>query len=408
VHNRPSVAPQEARALWYRDVVKTIVASHNPDLARDFDRDLLRRRDLRLVTARDTDDLMTRLREGADLCFIDRVLPDGDAETALASIRADKRTAAVPVVMVTSAGAPSSDRDEAQAAGFADVVELPAAPGTLSLLVGRLLGVPLREDERFPVRVHVFAEGGAESPETYIGTSIDLSENGMLLKARRGASEGQVLGVRFALPGRAGELSLRVRVVRADAESFAPGVALALAFEDATPVESAALREYLGVLLSGRPFRWHTSIVDGRTTVELSGMLRADTDLTPLYNLRGDVWLRMREFRRISSDSVQKWIDFARALPPGQKLHLVEVPIPFIHQANLITNLLERQEVESFFAPYSCSRCALDEERLIDVRRDLDGGRKRQPPAQVCSSCGGALTFDDLTEQYFAFLDRGP
>jgi CheY-like chemotaxis protein len=387
--------------------VKTIVASHNPDLARDFDRELLRRRDLRLVTARDTDDLLARLRDGADLCFIDRVLPDGDAASALAAVRADKRVANVPVVMVTTTGAPASDRAAAQEAGFADVVELPAAPGTLSMIVGRLLGVPLREDERFAVRVHVFdAAGGSESPETYIGTSVDLSENGMLLKARKSAAAGAVLGVRFALPGRAGELSLRGRVVRVDDKSFAPQHALALAFEDVTNVDRAALREYLRVLLGGRPFRWRTVEEGGRTVVELSGVLRVDSDLSPLAALRSDVWLRLREFRRISSDSVQKWIDFVRAMPSGQMLHLVECPIAFVHQANLITNLLERQEVESFFAPYSCAACGLDEERLVDVKRDLDGGKKRQPPPMKCSSCGGALAFDELVEQYFSFLDR--
>jgi CheY-like chemotaxis protein len=386
--------------------VKTLVASHNPDLARDFDRDLLRRRDLGLVTARDIGDLMTKLRQGADLCFVDRMLPDGDAELALATIRADKRFAQLPVVMVTSIGAPATDRAAVQAAGFADLVELPAPPGTLSLLVGRLLGVPLRDNDRFPVRVHVFTEAGRESPETYIGTSIDLSENGMLLKARRTDPPGQKLHMRFALPGRAGELTLQARVVRADEQTFAPQVALALAFEDVTPVDRAALREYLGVLLGGRPFHWRIVEEAGQSLVEISGVLRADSDLTALSSRRGDLWVRMREFRRIGSDSVQKWIDFVRTLPPGEKLHLVECPIPFIHQANLITNLLERQEVESFFAPYSCPRCELDEERLIDVKRHLDGGKRRQPPAQTCSSCGGALAFDELVDEYFAFLVR--
>jgi hypothetical protein len=265
----------------------------------------------------------------------------------------------------------------------------------------------LREDERFAVRVHVFAaDGSTESPESYIGTSVDLSENGMLLKARRSAEPGAVLGVRFALPGRAGELSLRARVVRVDSHTFAPQHALALAFEDVGAADSSALRDYLRVLLGGKPFRWRTVQDGDRTIVELYGVLRGDSDLTALQRLSGEVWLRMREFRRISSDSVQKWIDFVRALPPEQKLHLIECPIPFIHQANLITNLLERQEVESFYAPYSCAACALDEERLIDVKRDLDGGKKRQPPPMKCSSCGGALAFDELTEQYFAFLDR--
>ena len=385
--------------------MKTIVASHNPDLARDFDRDLLRRRDLRLVTARDTDDLVEKLRAGADLCFIDRVLPDGDAASAVAAIRADKKLAHIPLVMVTATGAPAGDRAAAQASGFADVAELPAPPGALGLLVGRLLGVPLREDDRFAVRVHVFDASGAESPETYIGTSVDLSENGMLLKAKKSATAGSVLALRFAMPGRAGELSLRGRVVRADDKSFAPQHGLALAFEDVTPADRAALHDYLRVLLGGRPFSWRTAHEAGRTTVELFGVLRADSDVAALSSLQGDVWLKLREFRRISSDSVQKWIELVRSMPAG-KLHLVECPIPFIHQANLITNLLERQEVESFFAPYSCAACGLDEEKLIDVRRDLDGGRRRTPPPQKCSSCGGALAFDELTEQYFAFLDR--
>src|SRR5439155_1381599 len=169
---------------------------------------------------------------------------------------------------------------------------------------GRLLGVPLREDERFAVRVHVFdASGATESPETYIGTSIDLSENGMLLKARRRPEPGAILGVRFALPGRAGELSLRARVVRVDDESYAPQHALALAFEDVGAADSGALRDYLRVLLGGKPFRWRTLEEAGRTVVELYGVLRADSDLSPLVRLTGEVWLRMREFRRISSDS---------------------------------------------------------------------------------------------------------
>ena len=337
------------------------------------------------------------------------MLPDGDAASAVAAIRADKRLAHIPLVMVTASGAPAGDRADAQAVGFADIVELPAPPGALGLLVGRLLGVPLREDDRFAVRVHVFDGSGSESPETYVGTSVDLSENGMLLRAKKSAPAGSVLGMRFALPGRTGELSLRGRVVRADDKAFAPQHALALAFENVTAADRAALHEYLRVLTGDRPFSWRTiegvGEYGGRTIVELYGVLRGESDVTALARLKGDVWLKLREFRRISSDSVQKWIDIVRAMP-ADRLHLIECPIPFIHQANLITNLLERQEVESFFAPYSCAACGLDEEKLVDVKGDLDGGKRRVPPAHKCSSCGAALAFDELVEQYFAFLDR--
>jgi CheY-like chemotaxis protein len=386
--------------------VKTIVASPNPDLARDFDRDLLRRSDLRLVTARSTAELVDKLKAGADLCFIDRVLPDTDALTALATIRAEKRLDRIPVVMVASAGAPASDRHAARVAGFADVVELPAAPGALSLLVGRLLGVPLRDNERFAVRVHVFGDDAQHPDDAYLGTSIDLSENGMLLKSKRDVAAGTMLGLRFALPGRAGELQLRAKVVRVDGTSYLPARGLALSFEDMTPTDSGAMHDYLRVLVSGRPFYWQVALEEGRQVVSLFGVLRIDSDLEPLRTLHGEITFRLREFRRISSDSVQRWIDFIRSLRNASRISLVEVPISFIHQANLITNLLERQEVVSFFAPYACDACGLEEERLVDVARDLDAGKRRTPPPFTCSGCKAPLSFDDLVEQYFAFLDR--
>src|SRR5262249_14294852 len=155
---------------------------------------------------------------------------------------------------VTASGAPASDRLRARDAGFADVVVLPAAPGVLSLLVARHLGTPLREDERFAVRLHVFdAAAGASANENYLRTAVDLSEAGMLLKAKREVAVGALLGVRFAIPGRAGELALKGRVVRVDASAFAPQRGLALSFEGLTPGDRAALHEYLRVLVGGRP-----------------------------------------------------------------------------------------------------------------------------------------------------------
>lgn len=383
--------------------MKTLVASHNPDLARDFDRHLLRRRDLRLKTAHATDDLLASLHEGADLCLLDRVLPDGDAVTALASIRAEPKLAALPVVLMVSRGAPGCDREAARARGFADLIELPAAPDALGLLVGRLLGVPLRGQERFPVRLHVFRDP-PEDEASYLGTSIDLSENGMLLKARHAALAGSTIGLRFSLPGRTGELSLRGRVVRVDSRNFAPQHALALAFTAIADDDRAALCDYLRLLIDGRPLALRRVVEGGRTLFELSGTLRADSDLSTLCAEAR--WLRLRDLCRLSADGIQRWIDFARALPPGEQLHLVECPISFIQHANHLPSLLDRQQVESFFAPYLCPACGLDEEHLVDVRRDLAGGARRTPPPARCSGCGAPLSFDELSDQYFAFLDR--
>jgi CheY-like chemotaxis protein len=387
--------------------MKTIVATHNPDLARDFDRDLLRRRDLRLVTARSGQEAIERARQGCDLLFLDRVLPDGEAELVVARLREDSTLSSLPVVLVNGIGFQSRlTPSEARARGFADAVELPSPPGVLPLLVARLLGMPLREDERFAVRVAVF-DAGPNAADGYLGTSLDLSENGMLLRAKREVPVGSEIPLRFSLPGRAGELQTQARVVRVDTRSFAPAKALALSFLDLGDREKEALSEYLGVLVGGRPFTWRVSEENGGKVISFSGVLRADSDLSALASLTGEVTFRLREFRRISSDSVQRWIDFVRSLAGTKRIRLVECPISFIHQANLIPNLLDRQEVGSFFAPYACHSCGLEEERLIEVARHLAAGAqetRRTPPYFACSACGAPLVFDDLVDQYFSFL----
>jgi CheY-like chemotaxis protein len=376
-------------------VLKTIVATHNPDLARDFDRELLSRRDLCLVTARTVAELVESLRAGAQLCFIDRMLPDCDAETALVMIRADKRLGAIPAVMVTSEGAPT-DLARAREHGFADVVELPAEPGRLSTLVAALLGEPVRGDERVGVRfdVHSLEAGG----ERYLGAAVDLSEAGVLVRSPRRAEVGATPLVRFVLPGAPGALRLRAKVVRVDERELAPAHAVALSFEELTPLELETLRNYLE-LAGDRPLAWRIS--DGGRVVSLYGVLAADQDLGELARLAGPVEFRMRELR-IGSDSVQRWIDFVRALAAAP-IRLVECPVSFVHQANQIINLLDRQEVISFYAPYGCARCGVDQEVLIEVARL---GTERTPPAFGCPSCGGPLAFDGPTEQYFSFLTR--
>lgn len=403
--------------------VKTIVASFHPDLARELDRDLLRRQDLRLVTVRSTSELLERLRQGADLCFLGRTLSDGPASAACQAIRSDKRTALLPVVLLLthapSQGTPVADAAHGLRGGrgdFDEVLDLPAPPGALALLCARFLGVPLREGERFAVRVHVFSEGQAEGdaaradgppPDQYLGTTVDLSEVGLLLKTRRRLARDERLALRFSLPGQPGEIDLRARVVRIDDRAFAPDLAAAFAFETLHEAHRRALREYLTALTGGRPFRWHITRELDRTLITLSGVLRQGADMTELSQLRGELDFHLRDFRRISSDSIQTWLDLIRSLRLASRIRLHECPTSFVQQANAISNLLDQTQVVSFYAPYLCPRCGLDEERLIDVQRDLgpaQGRGRLKPPSFPCQSCGATLAFDDLPERYFAFL----
>lgn len=388
--------------------MKTIVASHNAELARHFERDLLRRGDLRVVTAKTSAELLDRLRAGAELCFVDRVLPDGDAATFLTLVRAEKQLQHIPVVMVSSVGAPQTGLEAARENGFVEYIELPAPPTLLPALVARLLSLPLRSDTRFAAKVHVYqmsADASAPSTQNYFGTTVDLSETGFLLRAKYNPPVGETLPVRFTLPGES-ELVAKLKVMRVDPRTMAPSFGVALAVEEMSPADRERLRQYLASVGAHKPFHFHRGTEDTQPMVSFHGVLRGDADLTPLADLSGSVIFRMREFRRISSDGVQRWIDFVRSLSKVKTIGLQECPVSFIHQANLITNLLDRQRVLSLYAPYVCDACGLEEERLLNLESDLDGGRRRMPPSLECSSCGQPMDFDDLPEQYFAFLGK--
>lgn len=381
--------------------MKTIVAAFSPELPHDLQQGLLHRKDLRLQVVRTLPDLLERLARGADICIVGQQLGDQNAAAISQAVRSSRRGQTPPLILVLTGGA-TAPVGATQL--FDEVVEWPQQASALYSALARLLGFASREYERYPVRAHVFLAGPGD---TYLGSTIDLSQDGMLLRTTRPLPLGDRLHLRFAVPGRQGDITLHGRIVRCDNHSYAPDHAAALRFESVSEENRHALREYFTQLSGGRSFRWKTVRSDDKTIIYLSGLLNAEVDLAPLKQLRGEVHFHMREFRRISSDSIQTWIDLIRSLTGASKIRLYECPIQFIQQANAISNLLDHTEVVSFFAPYLCPRCGLDEERLIDVRRDLydaAGVLHRRAPAFQCAGCGGALMFDDIPERFFMFL----
>ncbi len=384
-------------------MMKTIVASHNPHLIRLFDEEIFRRSDVRLVTVRSSRDLIERMRHGADLCFVDRDLPDGDAASVASLVHSDRALSSIPLVLLVDADhAPHQDDDRSQS--FDEVIALPAPPGTVEFLVARLLGFGLRKEERFLARVRVF--GRPDKPGDHLGTTVDLSEGGMLLKSSRPLPLGTELEVRFTLPGLSSELRIACRVLRVDQVSYHPSYAVALEFESIDRAVKRALENYLRGAIAGRPFEWQLSRDGDRHIVSLFGYLRSISDLGPLSVLRGDLVFNLRAFHGFRSDNVQRWIEFVRSLEHARTLSLVECPIPFVQLAGRIPALVEGQEVISFYAPYTCERCHLESPQLITVKEAFPEGEPLLPPRFFCSVCEGSLLFDDLPEQYLAFLDR--
>lgn len=308
-----------------------------------------------------------------------------------------------------------------------------------------------RASERFPVRAQVFvgqivspavgpigsgqapggpakglpAEDGVAEPGSssgragfgptawqtgaYLGASIDLSLQGMLLRAARPLTLDERLPLRILLPGRSTEVTALGRVVRLDPATYAPELAVALFFEQLSDEARQQIADLFAAAAAGRGFHYRIEPGEGNQglLISLSGVLNATVDLTPLKQLRGELDFKLRDFRRISSDSIQSWLDFVRSLTGASRIRLHECPIAFVQQANAISNLLDNTQVVSFFAPYVCRGCHREQEILLDVARDLtdaSGQLVRRPPPRRCEGCGQELAFDDIPERYFMFL----
>jgi hypothetical protein len=153
------------------------------------------------------------------------------------------------------------------------------------------------------------------------------------------------------------------------------------------------------------------SVREGREvmTVGLVGDVDENARLMEIVPvLRGPVVINLRSVRRINSAGVREWVNFIRAAAERvPDLTLVECSSAFVAQMNMIYNFRASAKVFSFYAPYVCSACEREQDRLVRADDPALVAKPDAAPAFVCEACGAALELDELPERYFAFLREG-
>ncbi len=107
----------------------------------------------------------------------------------------------------------------------------------------------------------------------------------------------------------------------------------------------------------------------------------------------------------INSLGVRDWIRLlSRAAKEHVRVELVRVSEPMVQQFNMIVATRAGATVRSFFAPFACDSCGLEDSICIEVEPNLAALRALQPPAVTCRSCQAQMAFNDFPERYFSFL----
>jgi hypothetical protein len=359
-------------------------------LALLLERDLLRRADLHLITARSIDELVTYTREGAEMCLIEPLLPDGDALDALDAVRATPEGSHVPVVLVLT-----PDMSRTEAVGFSAVLELPAPPGAVEELLSRLLAEPRRRGVRRPTSTRVRDERGEP-----LGRLVDVSRGGLALRTRRPLVAGTLVSLQLELPLQVAPVSAQARVLRVAGEHVAlaldsPSDALADALEllitppaleggmAFRPLPQLGERAAaIGGVVNGGPARaaLEAFFADGGG----SGALVV-TDLVPFDEAALDYWISLIESigARVELHGCPAWL---RALGDRMPRALGRAP--------------RRVRIASLQVGLRCSACGDESqgEARLPGERATAVAAIEVLAASPCFVCGGALALVEPTD----------
>ncbi|MBL7716925.1 MAG: anti-sigma factor antagonist [Bdellovibrionales bacterium] len=140
--------------------------------------------------------------------------------------------------------------------------------------------------------------------------------------------------------------------------------------------------------------------------VRLSGSIEESVNFEQLIGAPApEMNIHCKEVPRINSVGVKSWIKyFQSAQQKGSKLRFYECSTAIVEQINLISNFICGGTVESIYVPFSCTNCKselIGQFRTEDLRK-----LQLKLPQLKCTKCGGSAVFDDIEEEYFAFLNR--
>ena len=366
-----------------------VLVANNSELLRHLAAPTFRRLELEPSVATSGDDawaIFQQLRP--PLALLDAEMPGITGHELTEKIKA--LAPATRVVLVIGKRMSGEQMRRVGTCGCDEVLVAPMSADELYDVVAIQLGRPRRGGERY--RIEVIA-GGAPIEANITNLSVD----GLRFVSRTPISDGAALAVRITPEDGSPAVEIPGKAIWVQAATSSSGAKTVVGAELTNLDERA--REVLARLT-----QWEIVHETERIRVVLKGDFTEATRFDDLEaSMVGRVDFDMAQVRYMNSLGVRAWCEFLRNAPiQGYEFHACSVP--FVLQASMVEDVVGRGTVTSFFAPYHCDHCDHQEERLLQSAAILAAGL--EPPTFQCPKCDGQLTFDDLPERYFAFLDR--
>lgn len=281
----------------------------------------------------------------------------------------------------------SSLRRQIGASGCDELIELPIRARQLLDRAALYLGLVERQP-RLPVEILVDVAGIGAT------TSVNLSASGVLVRAPRGGlAIGHTTHVRLELGDADLVIAAEAQLVRVVADAGGGGTLLAFKFLGLGPSAQRALAN-LSAFQYEESAGWRHLIVRGAIT--------ESTQLEEIAHLLvGRVEMDLSGVTYINSWGTRAWIRLVAAARPDE-LVFSRCSVSFVLQAGMTEGFLGPGRIVSFYAPYQCAECELDELVLLEVTPALVAAR--DAPPRSCQRCGAPTVFDEIPAAFFSFL----
>jgi hypothetical protein len=148
---------------------------------------------------------------------------------------------------------------------------------------------------------------------------------------------------------------------------------------------------------------WELEARGGVTYAALTGEITEASDFASLsQKLPAQFVLDLAGIHRINSCGIREWLTFVAALNDSRKTFALERCSPtVVSQFNMIRNFTGGSVVRSLLAPYYCATCDREHLELVSITPQHTANLAE---TLTCAKCGHDMEFDDVPEQFLAFL----
>ncbi|MBN2360997.1 MAG: protein kinase [Deltaproteobacteria bacterium] len=143
--------------------------------------------------------------------------------------------------------------------------------------------------------------------------------------------------------------------------------------------------------------------------VRLRGTVDESFDPNSVKVHSKNVVFDMQDVEVMTSFGIREWKSMVVRLHEEKRhFYFFNCPVEIFNQFNMIAGFGGAGQIVSFYAPFYCERCAIEQQVLIDLVHDHAKIAALEEPEARCMTCGLPIDFDDNPHDFFSFVASQP